>query len=398
MLGLALGLWVVGVQTHELFATVGAWGTAACVAADVFRRGERPSLRAHGPLLAFLGWSLLVPTLAGELPTGTGVARLSDWLLLPVAAQAFTLASARQRRAVAIAAGLTMTLSCLVAGCQHFGLWPPVEAFDGLEWTRIRFSRVYEAAPNAEHRFMAGGLLFHRLKFANVTSLATVVALGFALRWPGRERALAFGLAALGLLSVAIFPYARTALVSLVLGLALLLLLSVQRKSVALAGVVALLLATIGAVLLSPDLRERFASATSAEGSGERTVLLSTGLAAIKAHPLAGVGAGRFHPGLFAEADAPAQVTEHEGKAHNQFVSLAAESGVIGGLLFLVLLASIARVMWQRRPASLGPLCALAVFTLLSLTHDPLFHAELSLGLVLVLGLGQAVTPAEPGQ
>ena len=393
-LGAALGLWALGVQTHELLATVGAWTCAALVVLDAFRhRGETSLLMPGWPWVAFLGWAVLAPTLTGAPPTATGVARLSDWLLLPIAARAFTLATTTQRKRVAMAAGLTMGLSCFLAGLQHFGAWPPVETFDGWEWTRVRFSRVYETVPNTEHRFMAGGLLFHRLKFANLTSLATVLALAFGLRWAGRARGTALVLASGGLLSVAIFPYARSALVTLVAGLAVVVLLSVRRRALAVgltAGLVALIASV---VLVIPDLRERFASVTSAAGSGERSALLATGVAAVKAHPFTGVGAGRFHPGLFAEADAPSQVVEHEGKAHNQFVSIAAEAGAIGGVLFLVLLGWLGLAFWRGRPHSLGALGCLVVFVLLSFTHDPLFHAEFSLGFVLVMGLGLSREP-----
>lgn len=405
MPGLAatLGLWAVGVQTHELIATVGAWGCAAVVGVELARRPRSSPaesrdgwLRGWWPLVAFLGWAVIAPTIAGSLPTATGVARLSDWLLLPVAAHAFAIATGVQRRRVAIAAAITMIASCFAAGLQHFGAWPPLDAFDGLEWTRVRFSRVYEAVPETGHRFMAGGLLFHRLKFANLTSLATVLALAIGLASTGRRRVLALGLAGVGLISVAVFPYARSALVTLVAGCGLVVLLTVRRRALALGLTAALVAATASVVVLSPSLRERFASATTAAGSGERGALLATGIAAVEAHPLTGVGPGRFHPALYAEADAPSQVIEHEGKAHNQIVSLAAEVGIPGAALFLVLLGWLATAYWRGRPESVGPLAALVVFALLGFTHDPLFHAEFSLGFVLVCGLGVAQAQMEP--
>ena len=38
-------------------------------------------------------------------------------------------------------------------------------------WAKVPYARVYEPVPNAEGRFMGGGLAFHRLKFAEVTAL-----------------------------------------------------------------------------------------------------------------------------------------------------------------------------------------------------------------------------------
>jgi O-antigen ligase len=309
------------------------------------------------PLGAFVGWGLVVPLLAGQLPSGAGAARLCDWLLVPVAAVAVT--RVRSLAPVAVAAAVTCLLSCFVAALQHFGVWPPLETFAPLAFTKIPFHRVYE--PTGDGRFMAGGLTFHRLKFANVTAMVIIVA---AAHWrQGRAAALA----TIGFVSVAVFPAARAAAAALALSLAT--LIRPRWIAAGLLGVVAL-----------AGLWQR--------PGGERLELLQSGLNAVAAHPLAGTGLGRFKPADYAQLGAPAQVMEHAGKAHNQLVTLAAEGGVVHAALFVVLLAWLLRQLLKTPPSAArgAGLAGLVFFALLSLLHDPLFHAIASQALVLLLG------------
>ena len=111
-------------------------------------------------------------------------------------------------------------------------------------------------------------------------------------------------------------------------------------------------------------------------------------MAAIRFHPFVGVGLGRFKPSLYAPPDAPPAVLEHQGKAHNQFVSLAAEVGVPAALALIAFLLSLAVKAWRARPSGVALLGVLTVFVLLCLLHDPLFHAESSLAFMLALGAG----------
>jgi O-antigen ligase len=400
-----LALWGVGVLFVEALAAAGLAG-CALGALVVARQGGltvRGALRGWAPLVAFLGWALLVPLLAGRPPSGTGVARLLDFVGIPVAAVALgTLSDARRMRLGWVLVAVFL-LSCAVAGLQHFGAWPSPEAWELLAWTRLPFARVYEAVPGSEGRFMAGGLLFHRLKFSHVGGMAVAFALGLGLRLRGRRRAAALMVAALGLVSVGLFPYARAASVALVAVLGLLVLLGLPRR-VAVAALVGLVGMALLTLALNRPLRERFMTSASDKGSGNRSALLETGLLALRERPFTGVGPGRFQARLYATPDMPQQAREHPGKAHNQFLSMAAETGLPGALLFLGLLAWLAWRLPLSRPEGLGALGALAFFCLLSLLHDPLFHVQASQALVLVLGAGfagavdPAAAPSHPGE
>jgi O-antigen ligase len=154
-------------------------------------------------------------------------------------------------------------------------------------------------------------------------------------------------------------------------------------------------LTAAGLVMVRPSVRDRFLSSTSAQGSGDRSFLLRSGVAAFRSAPLCGIGPGRFHIREWAPPGTPEYVRENKGKAHNQFLTIAAESGAIGLLLFVATLVSLGLRIARESSAPFG-LGALLHFVLLSLAHDPLFQAPYSMALALGLSFAaQAEAPAE---
>jgi hypothetical protein len=379
-----LGLWLVGVQVHEVLATVGAWATFVFAVTSAWPvQGWRRDAWLHGFLVA----ALVLPLSAGHLHTGTGVARLADWLLVPGAALAVARLPEPTLHRIASAGIVAMAVNLAAAAAQHLGAWPGPEAFAGLEWTRMGFHRVYEPVPGRDDRFMAGGLLLHRLKYANVTATLCVMAAAAAAvrvrRWP-----LYAATALVGLAGITVFPHARAASAAVVLTVGLVWIVGAADRRRAALGALGLVLAVSLVSALTPSVRARFAEAFTARGSGERGAITQAGLLAIARHPLTGVGLDRFRPGLFAPEDAPAQAREHPGKAHNQLVTLAAEAGLVATFLLLAALWSWVREGWRALPRGTLVLGGVALFLLLSLVHDPLFHAESSLALMLLLGSG----------
>ncbi|NPC83235.1 hypothetical protein HPC49_34070, partial [Pyxidicoccus fallax] len=190
----ALVTWVVGIQISEAVATVGLAGcmlTALWAARRAGRQAFMAGLREWWPLALLLGWALLAPTLAGRPPSGSGVARLVDWVAIPAAVWALGAVGPRGARVLLGVAGGVLVLSSLIAGLQHFGIWPQPETLTPLMPFKVSLLRVYEPIPGAEGRFMGGGLLFHRLKFAHVSALVILALLAFGLRARGRQRVLA---------------------------------------------------------------------------------------------------------------------------------------------------------------------------------------------------------------
>lgn len=392
-LAASLSLWAAGVLIQELVAVAGMAATALAVLVSTAlprAREWRGFVVPWWPLLAFVTWALLAPTVAGRPPSGTGVARTLDWMAVPIAAVAWKTLDARGRRIVLWTAGATFLVSCAVAGLQHFGVWPKPEAFDPLRFTRIPFDRVYERVPGTESRFMAGGLAFHRLKFAHVGGLVVLALVIAALRSQGRARVVAAGAAAVGFLSIALFPYARAATGTLLLACVLAGVLVHPRRARALAGGTALALLAVVLLASVAPLRERFVSGLTDRGSGDRRLLVEAGLTVAREHPLTGIGPGRFRAMDHVPSDAPDHVRTQVGKAHNQLLSMAAETGVPGALLFVGMLILIATRMRPATGHGAFGLSALAFFVLLSLVHDPLFQAPFSLAIVAALGVGAA--------
>lgn len=388
LLPYALGTWLVGVQTIELLAAVGAWGTLlAAVACTEWEKDDAP----FTGLVVWLGLSLAFPLLGGHTPTADGLARLSDWVTLAGAALAVRALDAKTLVRVGLGGAAVLALSVAVAALQHLGWWPPLETFAPLGWTKLGFHRVYETVPGRSDRFMAGGLLLHRLKFANVTAALCVLGAAAAARrvprWPLFAAATALGLAGLS-----VFPHARAATAAAVVAVAVTWVLAAERRGRATVGALGLGALAVAVVLATPSLRARFASSLSGEGSGERGAITRAGLRAVTQHPLTGVGPGRFRPGPFTLPWDPPQAVEHPGKAHNQLVTLAAESGAAAALALVVLLLGWLARGWRALPHGAALVGGVALFALLGALHDPLFHAEASFALVLLLGAGLGAT------
>lgn len=394
-----MAIWVVGAQFTEAVAITGAAIVAAALlyqASRVRFAGAAAWAREWAPVLVFVAWGVLVTLARGQVLSSGALARHLDWLWVPVACAGYLRLDGRARRVIALTAAITLVVSCLAAALQYFGWWIPQERMTALEWTGLTFYRVYEPAPGAEGRFLAGGLLFHRLKFSTIGGLAAIWALAIGLKVAGRARAAALVLCGAALLSVLVFPFARAAAVAVVVAMGVALLLERKHRRVALGLGAAFVAVLVTVVALDGPFRQRLLSAATTEGSGARQYLLEAGLSAVRAHPLLGTGIGRFRLSDWVADDAPQYVREHGGKAHNIFVSTAAEQGLIGLALLVVALVFLARRMRPHTAEGTAGLASLAFLLLLGLLHDPLFHAETSLAFALCFGVAIGGTRRAP--
>ena len=386
----AIVFWAVGVQTHELLATAALVLLVLLFIPSLLQQVNAGTLdqqvKPWRPLFAFVAWALLAPTIAGQFPDGTGLARTLDWATIPLIAATAGELTPRRWKVLTLVALTTLGLSSLAAGLQHFGLWPKPEAFAGLEWMRIPFARVYEPIADSG-RFMGGGLLFHRLKFGHISGLMVIGAIVASRHLTGLARAAVIALGTLGFVAVLVFPYARMGAVAMTLaaGITVALVSSSPQRALLISG--ALGLAGLALVLSITPLRERFASALTDQGSGQRTQHMAAGLEAVKQHPFVGVGPGQFRPSKFADPNMAEHVKDNPGKAHNQYLSMAAETGIPGALLFIGVLGWLAALA-RGRPYGALTQGSIAFFAVLSLAHDPLFQAPVSMALVLAIGLG----------
>ncbi len=163
--------------------------------------------------------------------------------------------------------------------------------------------------------------------------------------WPWAYRA-----AVLPAIAAILLAASRTALVAAVLAFCFVALTwresgRAQRISGAL--LLALLLA--GAVRLAPSAsRERLASLPAELTQGtlhNRTKIWKAGLKVLKHHPVVGIGAGAYPEAVRPALGRPG-LPGHEYVAHNTFLSVAVECGLIGLALFGTLLAILAVFVW----------------------------------------------------
>jgi len=154
--------------------------------------------------------------------------------------------------------------------------------------------------------------------------------------------AVGFGLAAFGVVS----SYSRTAYIASIAGFALIVLVPPgrARRLVPFLAVTALVLA-----LLPPAAMERFDSITLEPGQRDestenRFLYWEVAKSQFRERPIFGTGFSTFHH---------AEVNPHQTDAHNFFLREFVEKGVIGGVIGLGMLLSIARL--ARRAARWQP-------------------------------------------
>lgn len=389
---LSIACVAFGAQTIELVAGAGLVFAALAVLAS--RRVRELVAGVPWPYIAaYIAWSIVGPLVAsGITPSGEGISRLFEWAMLPMLTGAWLLLDAPARRTIAWLAFVTSAVSILVAGAQHIGFWPSQEALKAFAWTDAPFYRVYEPVWGTD-KFYGGGLLFHRLKFAHVTGLVALAAVWVVLdaRVGRRNRVLAAALVAWSFVGIIVFAQARAAGGMLFAAAALLGLLTARNKARALVLTGLAGLAGIALIASIPTVRARFIEAIHDQSAGGREWHRAAGFNALRTAPVAGVGAGRFQSKRYRPENTPEQHRNHPGKAHEQFLSVAAETGLVGLGFYVAMIAALALALVGRLPASGLGLTQLFAFVLLSHFHDPLMHSNYAMGFMGALAMGFAV-------
>jgi O-Antigen ligase len=152
-------------------------------------------------------------------------------------------------------------------------------------------------------------------------------------------------------------PRPALALVGLFTGLALAAIVARLARWPMVAVVLgALLLGGVGAPLVIGGQRPNDAVGTVAQAritlaSPDRSTALRAALRVTAEHPLTGTGPG--HADL--QWKGPEGVTRFFGYAHNEYVQLAAELGLVGLTLLALLLVALARLLWSTRATTPAP-------------------------------------------
>ena len=276
------------------------------------------------------------------------------------------------RRGIRITIWIVLVLAAansVVAIWQHFSPMDfPLPVIPGMN-----ASRVLEKAPGGG--YMAGGLVFHRLRLANLLALV-IPCLVFAA--PAAKGVTRWAVVINIVLAVPamVFCYARTQLLSMIIGtgLCLLLMLSGRRspgiRRLGLAGIV-VLLACSAVIFTNPGVIARY----SRGGLEDRMSIWSATIQAAAERPLTGHGLGTASSVLGDRLKET--MPGFSAWSHNQFLTVLVTTGAIGLLLWLMLWLGIMRHAWKLasgRAETMGLLAGLVALQLISLNHDPFFH------------------------
>jgi O-antigen ligase len=391
---LIFAVWAVGLVLGELVQQVAAGAAVLCAFVLVCRRRLCLAQDVKAYVLAAMAltsWQLLSPAIA--LMTGAA----DRWPRWARYGQVLDTASAA---AVALAgtvgvpwlliAGLSLGGWLLSGGLgvfQHLVPWPwePPAAF------KLSLARLHENFGTEAHpRYAAGGFLFHRLRFSH----GAMAMLGPALAWMARARQVWLrGLAAVSVAALLLAPYTAFARAALLTGLTVcavglaLLVRGTPRK----VGLV-LALVLVGMVVGTPAWRARLGKAVENIYGGERSLAMSVGSRLVKEHPLVGVGFGNYKPAALATQAETGISDLLSTDAHNLWLTVWAETGLVGLLLLAAVHGLLARALVRRHrqgsiPAT-GALLSFVGFHLLALVHYLPFHSSVHLSFAFVWGLG----------
>lgn len=279
-----------------------------------------------GVLLLFIGVLALSSLASGHLWEATGWPRL--WVMSTYWMTAWWL---RDRKHA------TRLVSVLLGAATVAAVYGIVQHFTGIDWYRALLGRTQRARPRVigDTRFAVVGFFRNYLTFAHVML--------FPLGWSaarastGRLGAVA---ATVALVVAVVFSTARGAwLAMLALAAALAVTRGGRRGRVVVIGMVAsMALAFAGSADLRSEAGRMFARTPENLG---RLAIYAANLDIVRAHPLLGLGYGRYEtaarPYYTAHPDA-----DRRSHAHNNFLQIAAEAGLVGlaafGLMFGVAL------------------------------------------------------------
>ncbi len=272
-------------------------------------------------VLAFLGWSAI--SIAWSQSTATGLESVMryalDAALIPIAYTAV-----RDRRdAVHVFAAIVV--GATIAAVSAI-LSPPAA----------------ESAVAGRATGTVGDP--NELAAALIVGLAVAMAFAANRHFNVRQRALA-GVAATLCLTGILISLSRGGLIGLAAALVIAVVVGGRwrRRVLGLGGALALLAVGYFAFFASLPAQERVLNISGGNGSG-RLELWTVGLRMIEAHPVNGVGTGQFQlssvhyllrPGLF---ESGTYILSTPKVAHNTYLNIAAELGVVGGALFVAIL------------------------------------------------------------
>lgn len=339
-----------------------------------------------GPALVFLAFALVSVIAAGLTPeTFLTLARYSFYVLL-TGALSLIARDARTRRSLMWAVALAGTATVA------YGTWWYVTSLLEVRSTALAAGND---APSIALRVVS---TFQNANFYGeflVLLIAVTAYLTVTERRAGRWLAVAMGFGATVML---LLTYTRGSWLGLIAAAVAVALCIAPRRAWVVVTVPLL------AALLSPSVQARLLTLRTIDGSAAfRLRLWRIAGAVILSAPLTGTGIGTFYE-AFAEAvkrDPSLSVGFEFYGAHNSYFTLLAETGVFGGIAFMVLIFALLRVPLRallddtrttRVRLEIGTIAAgLGAFALNALTSNSFQHPQAAVFFWLLAGIVMAV-------
>jgi O-antigen ligase len=341
-LAAALAVWVAVLFFQDLSAlsfgpnAIGVVVALGWLGAFAARRGHLPAIHQHRKLLLLLtlfGFWLTL-TIAWANRPGPAATESAYWWL---AALTFlivltTVSSAREVRVIALAFVVGSVISVLI----------------GLATGSLDAATAASSQTAIEGRFTGGGGDPNEQAAAFVAAMFLIIGLLSIYR---RRSARAWLLVAFALVTVGFLAtQSRGGLIALAVATVAALLLSPRHRRRIL-GLAALAAVAVGVMLaIRPDALARITDLGG--GSSGRSDLWSVGWHVFTGHPLFGVGIGNFEvveahyvlrPGSISHIT---YITDVPHLVHNTYLQLLAETGIVGLIGFLTVVAVCLRASW----------------------------------------------------
>lgn len=410
MSGLDSGLRRLGLASSLACAAFASWsvagfqisaGLAVATVIALALRGQRQANPLYAPALLFIGaaamaWVLnpMTPTADSSMPRIV----LGLWVASCVALSGD--AGAFPKRAFWLSATLVLS----AAAVSILALYQVKTGFDLLHALHFRSEPFRTEAPDRPGLYAALGAFSKRLTFAHVVAVIAAFA-GGALVHGGLSRRWKAVFAGAGCLMAAgvVAAYARSALLSLAGGMVIAVLLLGKRARKAILPIAAVVLALGIALVVIPGTAERIARTLNLQSNQDRLFIWNRAGEMLALCPTFGVG-----PGAYPEVAKPTydfadpRFPMHTW-AHDAFVSLWLETGVLGLVAFVSIFFLFFVTMRGRLDSGdpllsairVGAVASTATYLLLCVFHDLPYSVEPSGVAFLLMGVATIPTPAE---
>ena len=339
----------------------------------------------------FLAW-LVVAAVFGQHPWRALAMLREEWLWAAIPIGVFLLRNERYRERLITAFAVGITVVSIYGVIQHL--------------TGLDLFHDSPLVPAEGYGWRVRGNFGGRLTFGNYYGTAAMFLLGYGLglgkNWSRNRRTLIIAAAVLAMI-VATLSYSRGVAVGLAATLLLAGLFLGRKHFLALLGVV--VVAVIIIALTMPGLAGRFGQVATrdidTEYAGGRVFIWTNSIQIIAENPIVGVGTGNFQEVYAALLDPDVPAFRAHTHAHNDFLNIAATSGLPAVVFFAVIRVIVVGRCWRgwrgrltgfegRGSCFLAALLGSAFFLVASLTEATFADEEVRQLLMFVWAIGLA--------